>query len=71
MKTIATALTAGAIALASTLSAQADRHGSSAPITLDPTYIQECGACHTAYIPGLLPQRSWKKIMGDLDGGAD
>ncbi len=24
-------------------------------------YLEECGACHFAYQPGLLPSRSWKK----------
>ena len=33
----------------------------------DPTYSKECGACHFAYQPGLLPARSWKKIMASLD----
>jgi mono/diheme cytochrome c family protein len=30
-------------------------------------YLQECGACHTAYPPGLLPARSWQRIMNGLD----
>jgi len=30
-------------------------------------YIDECGACHFAFQPGLLPERSWKKIMASLD----
>lgn len=29
-------------------------------------YAQECGACHFAYQPGLLPAASWEKIMGNL-----
>lgn len=36
-----------------------------APVTND-TYAAECGACHFAYQPGLLPARSWKHIMGTL-----
>jgi len=34
---------------------------------------QECGSCHVAYVPGLLPAESWRKIMGGLDKhfGAD
>lgn len=28
---------------------------------------QECGACHMAYAPGLLPAASWRKIMSGLD----
>lgn len=31
-----------------------------------PTYVKECGACHFPYQPGLLPERSWRRIMGTL-----
>lgn len=27
----------------------------------------ECSACHFAYPAGLLPARSWKRMMGDLE----
>lgn len=30
-------------------------------------YQQECGACHFAYQPGLLPARSWQKLLADLE----
>ena len=30
-------------------------------------YKEECGSCHFAYQPGLLPARSWEKIMGNLE----
>jgi hypothetical protein len=33
----------------------------------DPLYSKECGACHTAYLPGLLPARSWELHMQRLD----
>lgn len=36
-----------------------------APVT-DKKYIQECGSCHFAYQPGLLPARSWNKMMQNL-----
>ncbi|HSG05746.1 MAG TPA: diheme cytochrome c [Nitrospiria bacterium] len=29
-------------------------------------YAEECGSCHFAYQPGLLPERSWKKMMANL-----
>jgi hypothetical protein len=29
------------------------------------TYKQECGACHNAYFPGLLPTRSWVKLLAN------
>lgn len=31
------------------------------------TYQNECASCHMAYLPGLLPARSWKRLMGGLD----
>ncbi|MBI2376251.1 MAG: diheme cytochrome c [Deltaproteobacteria bacterium] len=30
-------------------------------------YTEECGSCHMAYPPGLLPARSWSRILGELD----
>lgn len=30
-------------------------------------YKTECGACHLAYQPGLLPASSWRRIMATLD----
>ncbi|MGZ8204006.1 MAG: diheme cytochrome c [Burkholderiales bacterium] len=27
----------------------------------------ECASCHMAYPPGLLPERSWRKLMAELD----
>ena len=34
---------------------------------------QECGSCHLAFAPGLLPAESWRRVMGGLDKhfGAD
>jgi hypothetical protein len=32
----------------------------------DARYARECGSCHFAYPPGLLPARSWQKLMGNL-----
>jgi len=29
-------------------------------------YQEECGSCHFAYQPGLLPEQSWIKIMSGL-----
>jgi len=36
-----------------------------APVA-DARYAKECGSCHFAYPPGLLPARSWQKLMGNL-----
>lgn len=33
----------------------------------NPLYAAECGSCHFAYQPGLLPERSWQKLMSGLD----
>jgi len=33
----------------------------------NPVYTEECGSCHMAYPPGLLPGRSWEKMMTTLD----
>ena len=30
-------------------------------------YKEECGSCHFPYQPGLLPARSWQKMMTELD----
>ncbi len=34
-------------------------------------YTEECGSCHFAYQPGLLPEKSWQKIMADLENHFD
>jgi len=34
-------------------------------------YKEECGSCHFAYQPGLLPERSWKKMMANLENHFD
>lgn len=30
------------------------------------TYVNECASCHFGYAPGLLPARSWQKLMSGL-----
>ncbi len=30
-------------------------------------YTQECGSCHMAYPPQLLPAASWRRVMAGLD----
>jgi len=37
-----------------------------APVN-SPLYRQECGSCHFAYQPGLLPNNSWQTIMAGLE----
>lgn len=29
-------------------------------------YVQECGSCHVAYAPGLLPAASWQRLLDNL-----
>lgn len=36
------------------------------PMPAGKTYVEECGSCHTAFAPGLLPARSWRRMMGEL-----
>lgn len=33
----------------------------------DPTWKAECGSCHVAYPPALLPAASWRAVMSGLD----
>lgn len=47
---------------------QMRRHSIGVAAPHDPVYQAECGSCHMAYPPGLLPAVSWQKIM---DGLAD
>lgn len=37
-----------------------------APVT-NTLYAEECGGCHFAYQPGLLPTRSWKMLFSNLE----
>lgn len=37
------------------------------PAVDDPAWRAECGSCHTAYPPAMLPERSWRRIMDGLD----
>lgn len=41
-----------------------------APVT-DKFYEKECGSCHFTYQPGLLPGRSWKKVIKNLENHFD
>jgi hypothetical protein len=37
------------------------------PKQINAKWQEECGACHIAYAPGLLPADSWRKLMSGLD----
>ena len=36
------------------------------PVT-DPLVKEECGSCHLAFSPAMLPASSWKRMMVELD----
>jgi hypothetical protein len=45
-----------------------DKHRSTDVAAIaNPVYKEECGSCHIAYPPGLLPARSWTKVMAGLN----
>jgi len=60
----AIAVVVSAAALAHSHAVLADRE--SFPMN-NPTYKSECGSCHVAYPPMLLPARSWQAIVDGLD----
>lgn len=41
--------------------------GSQMPAVTNAKWKTECGSCHMVYHPGLLPERSWNKVMAGLD----
>ncbi len=44
-----------------------DRGRPVAPAQTNAKFQQECGTCHIAFAPGLLPAESWRKVMAGLD----
>lgn len=55
-----------AVGLLASTNAWADS-GPMLPRNMPGAYTQECAACHTAYPPGMLPAKSWARLMGGLD----
>ncbi|OGV71430.1 MAG: cytochrome C [Methylophilales bacterium RIFCSPHIGHO2_02_FULL_57_10] len=41
--------------------------GRQLPPVANAKWKAECSSCHMLYHPGLLPERSWQKMMGGLD----
>ncbi|MDP1659048.1 MAG: diheme cytochrome c [Methylotenera sp.] len=41
--------------------------GKQMPAVANAKWKAECGSCHMLYHPGLLPERSWNKMMAELD----
>ncbi|HET7792366.1 MAG TPA: diheme cytochrome c [Rhizobacter sp.] len=60
------ALLAASLGLVTLNTALADG-GRAMPRTVPPAYLQECASCHLAYPPGMLPARSWQRVMSGLD----
>ena len=56
-----------AICLPGILLADDEEGGSPLRQASNANWKTECGACHMTYHPGLLPARSWRKMMGGLD----
>lgn len=46
---------------------EAGREGRGLPAVDHKAWRAECGSCHIPYPPGLLPERSWRALMGGLD----
>jgi len=36
------------------------------PPVSDPVVKEECGSCHFAFAPSMLPAKSWQRMMGEL-----
>lgn len=67
---VAAPLMAMSLAVSLALSFAAPAHadkGPGLPAAVPKVYTQECGSCHIAYPPGLLPARSWQRVMTGLD----
>lgn len=60
------AAAAGLVAACSTAPALADGRAG-LPADTPPAYLQECGSCHIAYPPAMLPATSWQRLMGGLE----
>ena len=41
--------------------------GSKGPTASNDTWKAECGSCHLAYPPKLLPAPAWRRLMADLE----
>jgi hypothetical protein len=55
-----------AVALAIAAPAVRADEGVRVPAIDHATTLKECGECHLAFPPQMLPARSWDKLMGDL-----
>ena len=54
------------LALLAAAAASAFAGGDGSRLPANATYVDECGSCHVAFPPGLLPAASWRRLMSDL-----
>ena len=66
MTTLKSSLVLSACILAATAWPAAARADGAPRVPLLPAYVQECGACHVPFAPGLLPATSWRRLMAGL-----
>jgi hypothetical protein len=57
----------GAILSVFALTAAAQMEKPSSPGNPAAMWKAECSSCHMAYPPGLLPERSWRRLMAELE----
>lgn len=62
---LARILAIAAVAATVTATAHANEYERVGPVT-DPATVKECGECHMAFQPALLPRESWDRIMDGL-----
>lgn len=55
-----------ALALLAAVAASAFADGDRSRLPANAAYVDECGSCHVAFPPGLLPAESWRRLMSDL-----
>ncbi len=61
---VLTGIGLGFLAMALSYAMAGDRHYY--PPVKDPVVKEECGSCHLAFSPAMLPASSWQRMMGNL-----
>ena len=56
-----------AVCFSSAALAEDEGNATLLPAAINAKWQTECSACHIAYPPMLLPERSWRKLMAGLD----
>jgi hypothetical protein len=63
---IAMCAAAGVMAAQAWFAAPANALPKHFSLAWDPAYAKECGTCHMAYPPQLMPARGWQRLMSNL-----